>query len=44
MARLPILAAILGCKVAFLPVSYLDLPLGASFKTLRVWDRVVERV
>lgn len=32
VARLLVLAAVLGCKVAQLPVSYLGLPLGASFK------------
>ncbi len=26
------LAAVLGCKVATLPMSYLGLPLGSSFK------------
>ncbi|XP_028065894.1 uncharacterized protein LOC114268862 [Camellia sinensis] len=30
--RLPILAAVLECKVLVLPVLYLGLPLGASFK------------
>lgn len=40
----PMLVAILGCKVASLPVSYLGLPLGASFKAKRVWDEVVDQV
>lgn len=33
VARTPVLAVILGCKVASLPVSYLGLPLEAYFKT-----------
>ncbi|XP_028110663.1 uncharacterized protein LOC114309166 [Camellia sinensis] len=44
VARLSILAAILGCKVVSLPVSYLGLPLRASFKAREVWDGVVEWV
>ncbi|GMP57626.1 hypothetical protein CsSME_00021626 [Camellia sinensis var. sinensis] len=42
--RLLVLVAVLGCKVANLPVTYLGLPLGASFKAKGVWDGVVERV
>ncbi|XP_028078613.1 uncharacterized protein LOC114280444 [Camellia sinensis] len=44
VATIPVLAAILGCKVANLPITYLGLPLGASFKAKGVWDRVVDRV
>lgn len=39
-----VFTAILECKVATLPVSYLGLPLGATFKATRVWDGVVDRV
>ncbi|XP_028099815.1 uncharacterized protein LOC114299299 [Camellia sinensis] len=42
--RLPVVAVILGCKVATLPMTYLGLLLGATFKATGVWDRVVERV
>lgn len=42
--RVPMLAVILGCKVSALPVSYLGLPLGATFKAQGVWNGVVERV
>ncbi|XP_028083014.1 uncharacterized protein LOC114284309 [Camellia sinensis] len=42
--RLPVLAVVLGCKVANLPVTYLGLPLGATCKAKGVWDGVVERV
>ena len=34
----------MGCRVGKLPTSYLGLPLSASFKSLRVWDVVEERV
>ena len=35
--------SMMGCKVGKLPTSYLGLPLGASFKSSRVWDVVEER-
>jgi hypothetical protein len=38
------LADILGCEVASLPVKYLGLPLGASYKSTRIWDGVIEKV
>ncbi|CAL5368692.1 unnamed protein product [Camellia sinensis] len=44
VGQLPVLAAVLGCKVATLPVTYLGLPLGASFKAKGVWDGVLDRV
>ena len=34
----------LGCRVGFLPSSYLGLPLGAHHKALSVWDGVEERM
>ena len=37
------LARVLGCKVGSLPSCYLGLPLGAAFKSSRVWDVVEER-
>ncbi|XP_028097079.1 uncharacterized protein LOC114296955 [Camellia sinensis] len=39
--RLPVLAAVLGCKKLALPTTYLDLPLGASLKVKGVWEAVV---
>ena len=33
-----LLAAELGCKVGSLPSTYLGLPLGASHKSVMVWD------
>ncbi|RVW89084.1 LINE-1 retrotransposable element ORF2 protein [Vitis vinifera] len=37
------LASVLGCKIGSLPTSYLGLPLGAPYKSTRVWDAVEER-
>ena len=34
--RLPSLAAILGCRSSMLPITYLGLPLGATFKDVKV--------
>ncbi|XP_041016198.1 uncharacterized protein LOC121258722 [Juglans microcarpa x Juglans regia] len=38
------LASILGSKVASLPMKYLGLPLGASFKANTIWDGVVGKI
>uniref|UniRef100_A0A2N9F0T2 Reverse transcriptase domain-containing protein n=1 Tax=Fagus sylvatica TaxID=28930 RepID=A0A2N9F0T2_FAGSY len=38
------LMQILGCKQSFLPLQYLGLPLGASFKKQTIWNPVLERV
>ncbi|XP_028087530.1 uncharacterized protein LOC114288243 [Camellia sinensis] len=38
VARSSVLAAMLGCKVVSLPVTYLGLPLGASFKATGIWE------
>jgi hypothetical protein len=37
------LADIIGCGIASLPVKYLGLPLGASYKSTHIWDRVIEK-
>ena len=42
--NVPELAGILGCSVASLPLTYLGLPLGASFKMKSIWARVVEKM
>ena len=36
-------AEVLGYKVGTLPTTYLGLPLGAPYKSSRVWERVEER-
>ncbi|XP_022873622.1 uncharacterized protein LOC111392499 [Olea europaea var. sylvestris] len=38
------LAAILGCRVAELPMTYLGLPLGARFKSKHIWNSIIEKV
>ena len=38
------LAWILGCGVSSLPLKYLGLPLGASFKAKHFWDCVIEKI
>jgi hypothetical protein len=38
------LAHILGCRIGSLPMSYLGLPLGALFKSLSIWNGVIEKV
>jgi hypothetical protein len=38
------LASILCCNISSLPLRYLDLPLGAPFKSIGIWDGVVEKM
>jgi hypothetical protein len=38
------LGSILGCRVATLPLKYLGLPLGASYKAKHIWDGVIEKL
>ena len=42
--NLSLLADILCCRIGSLPMSYLGLPLGASFKTSSVWHPMLEKV
>ena len=42
--NVPELERILGCHVASLPLTYLGLPLGASFKSKSIWAGVVEKM
>ncbi|XP_042942306.1 uncharacterized protein LOC122276529 [Carya illinoinensis] len=44
VSRINSLASLLGCKVSSLPMKYLDLPLGATFKARAIWDGVIEKV
>ena len=37
------LAGVLSCKVGSLPTTYLGLPLGAPYKSSRIWNVVEER-
>jgi hypothetical protein len=36
------LVEILGCHVAGLPMKYLGLPLGATYKAMSMWNGVLE--
>ena len=38
------LAQILGCQTASLPMKYLGLPLGATFKAKLIWNLIIERM
>jgi hypothetical protein len=38
------LAHILRCRIGSLPMTYLGLPLGASFKSFSIWNGVIEKV
>lgn len=38
------LASILGCKVSSLPMKYLSLPLGASFKAKSINNSIIEKI
>jgi hypothetical protein len=38
------LTDILCCRVCTLPLTYLGMPLGASFKALAVWTPILEKI
>ena len=38
------LAEILGCRVGALPMTYLDMLLGASHKSPSIWNPILEKV
>jgi len=38
------LAHILGCRIGSLPMTYLGMPLGAPFKSVSIWNGVIEKV
>jgi hypothetical protein len=38
------LANILGCGTSSLPLKYLGMPLGASYKTKSIWDGIVKKM
>jgi hypothetical protein len=38
------LVGVLGCGVASLPLKYLGLPLGASYKAKHIWNNVIEKI
>jgi hypothetical protein len=38
------LAHLLGCRVTYLPMIYSGLPLGASYKSVSIWNGVIEKM
>ena len=38
------LAGILRCRVGSLPMKYLGMPLGTSFKTASIWNPILEKI
>ena len=38
------LAALLSCKVGATPMNYLGMPLGAPYKSLSMWDPILEKI
>ena len=38
------LAKILGCRIGTLPMTYLGMPLGASYKSPTIWNLILERI
>lgn len=40
--NLEIQTSFFGCRAASLPTTYLGLPLGASFKNVAMWNRVID--
>ena len=38
------LASILQCRVGSLPMKYLGMPLGTSFKTTSIWNSILEKM
>ena len=38
------LVGILGCHTASLPMKYLGLPLGATYKETSIWNPIIERM
>jgi hypothetical protein len=42
--QVEMLAGILGCGVATLPVKYLGLLLGASYEVKHIWDAFIEKL
>jgi hypothetical protein len=38
------LADILSCRIGVLPMSYLGMPLGASYKAVGVWNPIIEKI
>ncbi len=42
--NLRVLADILCCRIGSLPMSYLGMPLGSSFKSTSIWNSIIEKM
>jgi hypothetical protein len=42
--NLAVLANILCCRIGQLPMNYLGMPLGYSFKALSIWNPIIEKI
>ena len=38
------LVDVLGCKIGVLPMTYLGMPLGASYKSSSIWNLILEKL
>jgi hypothetical protein len=39
-----VLADIICCRIGVLPKTYLSIPLGTGFKSLSIWNPIIEKV
>ena len=39
-----ILVEILGCQIGSLPMTYLGMPLGVSYKSPTIWNLILEKI
>ena len=44
VVNLPVLADILCCNIGSLPMSYLGMPLGLSYKSTAIWNPIIEKM
>jgi hypothetical protein len=44
VAGLHELAELLSCRIGSLPLQYLGIPLGASYKALGIWNPIIEKI
>ena len=42
--NLEALVDVLGCKLSALPMTYLELPLGAKFNSKMIWNTIIEKM
>ena len=44
VSNVHVLTEILGCRIGSLPITYLGMPLGASHKSLTIWNPILEKI